>query len=175
MFFTERLNVLYEKNWTRLVTEQLKRFEKVVIDSGKNGNVSAISDTHWTLGGALLYTLTLLTTIGYGRLSPRTASGKIIAMFYAVVGVPLMLVLLSLLGSLLADATRKGYSKLCCKKETTVNSVVGYHKAPSTPTRKHSYKGNHDGNLSPNISITLFNYNNAFLFQRLYHPDIASQ
>ena len=64
MFVSERLNVLYERNWTRLVTEQLKRFERAVIDAGKTGEASTASTQQWTFGGALLYTLTLLTTIG---------------------------------------------------------------------------------------------------------------
>lgn len=128
------------------MTQQLKRFEKVILKNGVNGNTSAIVDTHWSLGGALLYTLTLLTTIGYGRLSPRTGLGKIIAMLYAMIGVPLMLILLSLLGSLLADATKKCYSKLRCRKEKTINSVVGYHRTPSSPQEKHLHKNHHDGN-----------------------------
>ncbi|GJQ73713.1 hypothetical protein Trydic_g14047 [Trypoxylus dichotomus] len=169
----EKLNVLYEKNWTRLVTEQLKRFEKVVVESGKAGNSSVVSDTHWTFGGALLYTLTLLTTIGYGRLSPKTALGKVIAMFYAIIGVPFMLILLSLMGSYLADVTRKGYLKLCCKKERAINSVVGYHKAPSSPPGKHSYRSGHDDctiQILPHNSQNNFNLN-CKQMHHLQHSD----
>nr|XP_022912397.1 TWiK family of potassium channels protein 18-like [Onthophagus taurus] len=132
LFISERLNVLYEKNWTKLVTEQLKRFEKVVVESG-NSPVSKRVEDHWTFGGALLYTLTLLTTVGYGKLSPKTTLGKIIAMIYALIGVPLMLVLLSLLGSMLANGAKIAYSKIRCKDKTNkqVNTVVGFHKASS--------------------------------------------
>jgi hypothetical protein len=61
---SERLNVLYEKNWTRLVTEQLKRFERAVVEAGKADGASNPGAPHWTFGGALLYSLTLLTTVG---------------------------------------------------------------------------------------------------------------
>lgn len=68
-------------------------------------------------------------------------------MLYALIGVPLMLVLLSTLGSLLAGGAKKGYLRLCCKHNTnTQKTVIGYHKAPtSSPTGKHSCRGSHDG------------------------------
>ncbi|CAH0564917.1 unnamed protein product, partial [Brassicogethes aeneus] len=150
--FAERLNVLYEKNWTRLVTEQLKRFERVVAESGKDG-ATGNSANHWTFGGALLYSLTLLTTVGNSRLTPRTAVGKIVAIIYAIIGVPLMLILLSALGSMLASGARRGYSKLCCKqngnnnKQKARSPTVGYHKAPSSPSGKN-YCKNHEDSAS---------------------------
>ncbi|XP_049826302.1 potassium channel subfamily K member 18 [Aethina tumida] len=142
---TERLNVLYEKNWTRLVTEQLKRFERAVAESGRNDASPNGMSNHWTFGGALLYSLTLLTTVGNTRLTPRTAMGKIVAIIYAVIGVPLMLILLSALGGMLASGARRGYSKLCCRhNKQTLNPTVGYHKAPSSPTAKHFCKSHED-------------------------------
>ncbi|XP_015837865.1 TWiK family of potassium channels protein 7 isoform X1 [Tribolium castaneum] len=142
---TERLNVLYEKNWTRLVTEQLKRFERAVVEAGKADGASNPAAPHWTFGGALLYSLTLLTTVGYGRLSPRTALGKVVAVIYALIGVPLMLILLSALGAMLASGARKAYSKICCQHDTNRKSPsVGYHKAPSSPSGKLYCKTHED-------------------------------
>lgn len=46
------------------MTEQLKRFERAVVESGKADGVSSPASPHWTFGGALLYSLTLLTTVG---------------------------------------------------------------------------------------------------------------
>lgn len=67
-------------------------------------------------------------------------------MLYALIGVPLMLVLLSTLGSLLAGGAKKGYLKLCCKHNTSSpKPVIGYHRAPTSPAGKHSCKGTHDG------------------------------
>ncbi|XP_044759938.1 uncharacterized protein LOC123317451 isoform X2 [Coccinella septempunctata] len=147
----ERLNVLYEKNWTRLVTAQLKRFEKAVVDAGKSDDTSRYSSnsSSWTYGGALLYSVTLLTTVGYSRLTPKTTLGKLMTIIYAIFGVPLMLVLLSELGSMFAGGATKGYMKLCCKhkrprSKNDTHSSVGYHKAPSSPSGKHYYKNNED-------------------------------
>lgn len=83
---------------------------------------------------------------GYGKLSPKTALGKVVAIIYAIVGVPLMLILLSALGSLLASGTRKSYLKICCRNQNSIKSpTVGYHKAPSSPSGKH-YSKAHEGN-----------------------------
>ncbi|XP_042899414.1 potassium channel subfamily K member 6 [Parasteatoda tepidariorum] len=50
----------------------------------------------WTFGNAFLYSITLLTTIGYGHLSPLTAVGKIVTMVYTAVGIPVTLCVMSL-------------------------------------------------------------------------------
>ena len=91
----------------------------------------------------------LLFSSGYGRLSPRTALGKVVAVLYALVGVPLMLILLSALGAMLATGARKAYSKLCCHTDSGKKSPsVGYHKAPSSPSGK-LYCKTHEGASSP--------------------------
>jgi len=60
---------------------------------------------------------------GYGNLAPKTAAGKIVTMVYAVLGVPLMLLCLSNLGQLLANAFQFAYSHMCCRRP----------RAPPTP------------------------------------------
>lgn len=63
---TERLNVLYERNWTMLVHEQLRRFEGTIIKATKGGLTEAMGERlpRWTFTEALLYSVTLITTIG---------------------------------------------------------------------------------------------------------------
>ncbi|CAH1115944.1 unnamed protein product, partial [Phaedon cochleariae] len=155
-FFSERLNVLYEKNWTKLVTEQLKRFERSIVESGGNEGPFSASRTPWTFCSALLYSITLLTTVGYSKLSPKTVLGKISSMVYAVVGVPLMLILLSALGGFLAKEAQRGYSRMCChRKEGALkrsSSSVGYRKAPTSPTGRLRCRS-HDDSASIQIAF----------------------
>jgi hypothetical protein len=64
----ERLNVLYERNWTQLVHEQLRRFETSVVAAAKlegyDGKDVLDSERQWSFSGALLYSVTVITTIG---------------------------------------------------------------------------------------------------------------
>jgi potassium channel subfamily K member 9 len=46
----------------------------------------------------LLLVLTVLTTIGYGHSTPSTLGGKLFTMFYAMVGIPLGLVMFQSIG-----------------------------------------------------------------------------
>lgn len=52
----------------------------------------------WKFAGAFYYATTVLTTIGYGHSTPNTISGKLFTMFYAIVGIPLGLVMFQSIG-----------------------------------------------------------------------------
>ncbi|XP_030554606.1 RNA polymerase II degradation factor 1 isoform X2 [Drosophila novamexicana] len=145
---TEKLNVLYERNWTMLVHEQLRRFEGSIVAAtrpgggavavaGPGASASAVGhfgydagDTQsWTFSEALLYSVTVITTIGHGSLTPRTAAGKLATIFYALIGVPLMLMCLSSLGALLAEALQCTYMRLCCQLQRSHTSASGEKKS----------------------------------------------
>uniref|UniRef100_T1GCS7 Potassium channel domain-containing protein n=1 Tax=Megaselia scalaris TaxID=36166 RepID=T1GCS7_MEGSC len=138
----EKLNVLYEKNWTTLVHEQLRRFEGSIVAATRNSHNTDSSNVHngvmmlsaadngldngrWSFSEALLYSISVITTIGHGNFTPKTSSGKIATILYALVGVPLMLICLSSLGGLLADALQCTYSRLCCTPSKSGEIVAG--------------------------------------------------
>ncbi|XP_077297117.1 potassium channel subfamily K member 3-like [Arctopsyche grandis] len=52
----------------------------------------------WKFTGAFYYATTVLTTIGYGHSTPCTIGGKLFTMFYAIVGIPLGLVMFQSIG-----------------------------------------------------------------------------
>ncbi|KAG5673420.1 hypothetical protein PVAND_003469 [Polypedilum vanderplanki] len=76
--------------------------------SGKNEN-----STQWTFSGGFLYCLTVITTIGYGNITPSTELGKIATIFYAIIGMPLFLLYLSNIGDILAKSFKWIYAKCC--------------------------------------------------------------
>ena len=42
--------------------------------------------SQWNLPGSLLYSVTIITTIGYGHIAPKTGWGQIATMVYAFFG-----------------------------------------------------------------------------------------
>ncbi|XP_073983980.1 uncharacterized protein isoform X2 [Rhodnius prolixus] len=101
-------------------------------------------DLQWTFAGSLLYSLTVISTIGCGNLGPKTVEGKLATMVYAIIGVPLMLVCLSHLGSLLAELIQSAYYYLCCcSKQTTKNDIdkVEYQLEERSLNKKKRVRG----------------------------------
>lgn len=117
---TERLNVLYERNWTQLVHEQLRKFESSIVAAARQSADAKppelTIDSKWTFSGALIYCITLITTIGYGNVSPRTAAGRAATVAYAAAGVPLTLACLAGLGASLARLARMAWLKATKRK-----------------------------------------------------------
>ncbi|XP_050055007.1 uncharacterized protein LOC114130344 [Aphis gossypii] len=135
---TVNLNILYRENWTRLAAQELNRFQEDLIrrltqqmeiqsaavsyHAGVGGGFivdhggdSGDSTFEWNIATSFLYCLSILTTIGYGNITPKTAIGKMVTMVYALIGIPLMLVYLSSIGGLLAWCARGIFTKsLCC-------------------------------------------------------------
>ncbi|XP_022706029.1 two pore potassium channel protein sup-9-like [Varroa jacobsoni] len=52
----------------------------------------------WKFTGAFYFATTVLSTIGYGHSTPATWGGKTFCMFYALVGIPLGLVMFQSIG-----------------------------------------------------------------------------
>ncbi|KAJ4921100.1 hypothetical protein JOQ06_021947 [Pogonophryne albipinna] len=52
----------------------------------------------WKFAGSFYFAITVITTIGYGHAAPSSDSGKVFCMFYALLGIPLTLVMFQSLG-----------------------------------------------------------------------------
>lgn len=111
---TEDLNILYKDNWTRLAAQEVLKFQDTLVRNLRGGSVYYNYHHHrWSFSSSFLYSLTLITTIGYGSVAPRTPWGKIITIVYALIGIPLMLVYLSTVGDVLARNFRRLYGRMC--------------------------------------------------------------
>lgn len=112
---TERYNTLHQANWTTEVVALVALYEEEVIlavkETGFDGQDIPVN--LWTFSGALLYSITVITTIGYGHMVPVTPIGKIVTIVYAIIGVPLFLLYLSNIGEIFATSFKWSYSRLC--------------------------------------------------------------
>uniref|UniRef100_A0A336KA96 CSON005216 protein n=1 Tax=Culicoides sonorensis TaxID=179676 RepID=A0A336KA96_CULSO len=111
---TEDLNILYKDNWTRLAAQEVKEFqEALLLEITKNqpqhtlsGTFSANKVENWTYSTAFLYSLTLISTIGYGNIVPPSDFMKMFALGYACVGIGIVLLYLSITGEVLSKWLR---------------------------------------------------------------------
>jgi len=111
---TERYNTLHQANWSDEVRSVIAVYQEEVIEAIDEGfDGKDIPDNMWSFSGALLYSITVITTIGYGHMVPVTPIGKIVTIIYAVIGVPLFLLYLSNIGEIFATSFKWTYSRIC--------------------------------------------------------------
>ncbi|XP_072932970.1 uncharacterized protein galene [Epargyreus clarus] len=114
---TNRVLVFNQTNWTSEVVGMLKDFENAILLEmkvrGWDGSEST-EQIQWTFTGALFYSIIVITTIGYGHIAPKTQTGKVVTIFYAILGIPLMLLCLSNIGDVMASSFRFLYWRVCC-------------------------------------------------------------
>uniref|UniRef100_A0A8D2PW27 Potassium two pore domain channel subfamily K member 18 n=1 Tax=Zosterops lateralis melanops TaxID=1220523 RepID=A0A8D2PW27_ZOSLA len=65
----------------------------------------------WNFFGSLFFCCTVFTTVGYGNAYPVTRIGKYLCMLYALFGIPLMFLVLTDMGDILATVLSKSYNE----------------------------------------------------------------
>ncbi|XP_035027714.1 potassium channel subfamily K member 18 [Hippoglossus stenolepis] len=66
----------------------------------------------WNFFGSLFFCCTVFTTVGYGEIYPVTLSGKVVCILYAMVGIPLMLLVILDVGDFLAMLMSRAYVRI---------------------------------------------------------------
>ncbi|GFU06166.1 open rectifier potassium channel protein 1 [Nephila pilipes] len=96
--FQDKLDRLGDPNVTREDMERLmlrlsSAHRMSLIDEAGN-------DTHsnWSFGNSFFFAITVVTTIGYGHLSPSTTPGRLFCVLYATIGIPLTGIVLAAIG-----------------------------------------------------------------------------
>uniref|UniRef100_A0A915J2C5 Potassium channel domain-containing protein n=1 Tax=Romanomermis culicivorax TaxID=13658 RepID=A0A915J2C5_ROMCU len=92
--------------WHSDVYERLRNISDFVNGPGVSKDKMPLKTT-WTFETAILYTLTVLTACGYSHIDPVTDEGRIFAVGYALLGIPLMFITAADIGKFLSETFTK--------------------------------------------------------------------
>ncbi|KAJ3613338.1 hypothetical protein NHX12_019588 [Muraenolepis orangiensis] len=83
-----------------LTKDDLDEILQVVSTAATQGVTITGSKTfnNWNWPNAVIFAATVITTIGYGNIAPKTSKGRVFCIFYGLFGVPLCLTWISELG-----------------------------------------------------------------------------
>ena len=90
---------------------------RFVSRAGIDRNIQNLMDK-WSYPGSLFFSMTVITTIGYGNLSPSTDVGRAVCVAYAVFGLPILAVVMDWVKSLLLKAANS--MQICLYKRRHV-------------------------------------------------------
>ncbi|XP_062936243.1 potassium channel subfamily K member 9 [Cynocephalus volans] len=114
--------------------EDYRQLELVILQSEPHR-----AGVQWKFAGSFYFAITVITTIGYGHAAPGTDAGKAFCMFYAVLGIPLTLVMFQSLGERMNTFVRyllKRIKKCCGMRNTDVSMenmvTVGFFSCMGT-------------------------------------------
>ncbi|XP_050677308.1 potassium channel subfamily K member 1 isoform X2 [Leptidea sinapis] len=162
---TLTLNLFNETALKEKIGVELLRYQKKIVFAVRHGWDGGRSSRQWSFSSAFLYSLTVITTIGYGHLSPRTAWGKIVTVFYALLGMPLFLLYLSNVGELLASWFKCLYALVCLCRGCpgfTRRRIVQYRtqieSSDPESIEQPRFPDSYGADVSPPMLTSSFNY-----------------
>ncbi|XP_067411283.1 potassium channel subfamily K member 16-like [Emydura macquarii macquarii] len=95
------------QNFPHLTVADVEQFVKNLTEAVQRGvypvgNESQIELSNWDLSNSFFFVGTVVSTIGYGTLCPKTVAGQIFCVFFASFGIPLNIVFLHQVGKMLS-------------------------------------------------------------------------
>ncbi|CAI5452682.1 unnamed protein product [Caenorhabditis angaria] len=94
--------------WNQTADEGMNRLIRdVFLDYTKNymtpdDIITGTGPVKWSFASSIFFSWTAITTIGYGHIVPRTTAGRVAIIFYALLGIPLILVTIADMGRFLS-------------------------------------------------------------------------
>ncbi|XP_066525767.1 potassium channel subfamily K member 9 isoform X1 [Hoplias malabaricus] len=114
--------------------EDYRKLETIIMEAEPHR-----AGVQWKFAGSFYFAITVITTIGYGHAAPGTDAGKAFCMFYAVLGIPLTLVMFQSLGERMNTFVKyllKRIKKCCGMRITEVSMenmvTVGFFSCMGT-------------------------------------------
>lgn len=107
-------------------SSELEKLLLDVITAYDEGSITYQTQTSdpWDYGASLVFAVTVITTIGYGHISPITAGGRVFTIFYALMGIPLTAFFLLLIGQKLHIPLKSLKKKVFWEKHKKIEKVL---------------------------------------------------
>ncbi|XP_004625702.1 potassium channel subfamily K member 18 [Octodon degus] len=136
IFLTELCRVL---NCTEIASKDEKQEVLRLLENAKPERWSQKAQ-EWNFSSALFFCCTVFSTVGYGHMFPVTRLGRFLCMLYALFGIPLMFLVLTDIGDILAAVLSKSYNGLrtlpffLCSPSMWCSLLPCRRKSSSRPT-----------------------------------------
>uniref|UniRef100_A0A0A1X648 TWiK family of potassium channels protein 7 n=1 Tax=Zeugodacus cucurbitae TaxID=28588 RepID=A0A0A1X648_ZEUCU len=95
-----------EDDWKSLARQKLRKFEDELNSLAELGIRRYPGQKSWNFVNCILFCWTVITSIGYGHIAPVTTFGRTLAIVYAIIGIPLFLLILADYGKLFTRALK---------------------------------------------------------------------
>lgn len=120
---TEELNTFDPELWQNNTNDVLWNFTNDIKSLCKKGYTGREPVHMWTFPASLMYSLSVITMIGYGNMVPRTPWGKGLTVIYATFGIPLYILYFLNMGRVLARSFKFLYRSLHrCTQDSDTDS-----------------------------------------------------
>jgi len=99
------------------VLDDLKALKRFVLTANSENKYDATDEfeRQFTFEKTVLFTITIMSTVGYGHIFPQTMNGKLFCIVYSLFGIPLLLIFMSNIGDWMATSFRWLYSRILCR------------------------------------------------------------
>uniref|UniRef100_R4GA87 Potassium channel domain-containing protein n=1 Tax=Anolis carolinensis TaxID=28377 RepID=R4GA87_ANOCA len=95
-----RIKESFLKNITSFSPAKVELFVENLMDAV--GKELRYKQNNWDFSNSFFFVGSMLATIGYGNISPKTAGGQLFCVFFALFGIPLNIVFLNHIGNMIA-------------------------------------------------------------------------
>uniref|UniRef100_A0A0M3IIS6 Ion_trans_2 domain-containing protein n=1 Tax=Ascaris lumbricoides TaxID=6252 RepID=A0A0M3IIS6_ASCLU len=117
-----------------------------------------IEEEKWSFANALIFTYTVITTVGYGHIAPITFEGRLFCIIYGLIGVPLTLLTIADLGMFFSKMLKYVTDKVI-KYTIQARSITSLHfkkqkvAIEANNIAKVAHMNVSSGNINNNIGI----------------------
>ncbi|CAJ0947085.1 unnamed protein product, partial [Mesorhabditis belari] len=147
----EAFNTINQEYFRKLINFTFISYHNQYITARHILNETRGEELLWTFPNSVFFATTVITTIGYGNLVPTTTIGRICCIFYALIGIPLLLVTIADIGKFLSEFLSFLYrSYRAFKRKVRRQSRKISHHYRSGSQSRSSDQTSHAGSMNLN-------------------------